>query len=329
MLPPLVVFWLALPAGPGDARIELEQWAADRGYRPVAAAEAARPRYDDAVVHEIEALLEDARSLAPELPASFERLDQLLAAHPELPQSGWWAAERYLLEAQSRARGAERDLAAERELTQRASVLEGPRASGVSADATSAPVDSVRQEALQLEGMRRRDELLIDGRNAVAGTEIGPGFHHVQLFRSQRRVWAGWVELGSPPLLRLTDTTPPCTAADLWGTEQGARGPIAPHGVRCAAWAVANAHGTQIQLAFCRSDQCSAWERRSRAGIPSGGEQAAAAPRQVPAWVTWGAIGVGAAASTLLVLWQTGALDRPAPSTQFVFTGPTAAALRF
>ena len=49
----------------------------------------------------------------------------------------------------------------------------------------------------------------------------------------------------------------------------------------------------------------------------------------LPAWLTWGALGLGAVASTALVLWQAGAFDRPAPATEFVFTGPSAASVRF
>jgi hypothetical protein len=40
-------------------------------------------------------------------------------------------------------------------------------------------------------------------------------------------------------------------------------------------------------------------------------------------------VGAGAAATTGVVLWQAGAFERAAPSTEFVFTGPSAAAYRF
>ena len=329
MLPPLVVFWLAAPVGHADAHAELEQWAADRGYRPVAAAEAHTPVYDDSVAREIEALLEEARAVAPEAPASFQRLDRLLTAHPELPQGGWWAAERYTLEAQSRTRGAERELAAERELVQRARELEGPRATGAGIESAGDSGISTRHEPLQITGVRPHDEVLVDGESAGAGAELGPGSHHVQLFRAQRRVWAGWVDLGSPPLLHIADPTPACSELDLSGTEYAAQGPVAAPGVRCDAWAVGHARAGEIELSFCRGDHCSAWERRDAAGAPGASADVGAVPSPVPSWVTWGALGVGAAASTLLVLWQAGAFERPTPPTEFVFTGPTAAALRF
>src|SRR3954454_23697574 len=127
MLAPLVVFWLAAPTGAADPHGELERWAADHGYRPVPALQVSAAGYDEAVVHEIEALLEEARSQTSGNDGNFERLDQLLAAHPELPQAAWWAAERYALEGRQGAREGGRDSMAELELTGRGSALEGPR----------------------------------------------------------------------------------------------------------------------------------------------------------------------------------------------------------
>jgi len=330
MLPPLVVFWLAAPTGAADPHGEIERWAADHGYRPVPALQVAAAGYDEAVVHEIEALLEEARSLAPGSSGNFERLDQLLAAHPELPQAAWWAAERYALEGQQAAREGGRDSAAQRDLAARGSALEGPRSPVAGGDST-AREDSLPYLPLQLIDLRPRDELLLDGQRAGAGTRVVPGRHHAQLFRAQRQVWSGWVELGSPPVLHVADPSPACSELDLWGTEPGAQGPAPAPGVRCGAWGVANLRGgSELELALCQGSRCSAWERRSLLlGAGSAPAEAAAPPAPLPAWVTWGAIGLGAAASTALVLWQTGVFDRPAPATQFVFTGPTAAAFRF
>jgi hypothetical protein len=335
MLPPLVVFWLAAPTGAADPHGELERWAADHGYRPAPALQRSAAGYDDAAVHEIEALLEEARSVAPGSSGSFERLDQLLAAHPELPQAAWWAAERYALEGQQRAREDERDSAAEHALARRGNALEGPRAPVAGADPAvpreALPEDPLPQLPLQLVDQRPRDELLLDGQPAGEGTEIVPGRHLAQLFRGQRQVWASWVELGSPPVLRVADPSPACSELDLWGTERGEQGPVPAPGVRCSAWAVASVRGgTELELALCQGSRCGAWERRSLLlGGGSAPGESAAPHASVPAWVTWGAIGLGAVASTALVLWQTGVFDRPAPATQFVFTGPTAAAFRF
>jgi hypothetical protein len=48
-----------------------------------------------------------------------------------------------------------------------------------------------------------------------------------------------------------------------------------------------------------------------------------------PTWLTWSLLGAGAVAATGIVLWQTGAFEQPAPSTEFVFSGPDAAAYHF
>jgi hypothetical protein len=327
MLPPLVVFWLAAPAGQGTPQ-GVEQWAADRGYRPVAAVESPQPAYEEALVREIETLLEDARSVAPGTLASFEHIDQLIAAHPELPQTSFWMAERYALEAQVRARTPASDLDAERELGRRRDELEGARASAVGAE-IAAPSPATERDAIEFVDVRPRDELLLDGSSVVAGARVAPGHHHVQLFRAQRRVWAGWVELGSPPQLRIPDPTLACSEFDLMGTERGAQGPIAAPGVRCGAWAVVHVLGSELELSFCRGARCGAWERRAPAAEPGPSAETRAAPHGLPPWVTWGALGIGATASTLLVLWQAGAFERTPSTTEFVFTGPTAAALRF
>jgi hypothetical protein len=327
MLPPLVVFWLAAPAGQGAPQV-VEHWAADHGYRPVAAQEAPQPAYDEALVREIETLLEEARSVTPGTVGTFEHIDQLVLEHPELPQASFWLAERYALDAQQRAPDAAPDLDAGRELGRRATSLEGDRAAPVGA-ATVSPASTAEREALELVDVRPRDALLLDGNSVTAGASVAPGRHHVQLFRAQRRVWSGWVELGSPPRLGLADATPACSEFDLWGTERGAQAPVVLPGVRCDAWAVVDVRGSELELSFCRGARCSTWEHRSGAGAPGPSAAAPATRQSLSPWVTWGAVGLGATASTLLVLWQAGVFDRTPAATEFVFTGPTAAALRF
>jgi hypothetical protein len=236
-------------------------------------------------------------------------------------------AERYALDAQYRARGPAPDLAAERELERRGNELEGARATAVGARARSPA--AAERDRIELFGLRPHDELLLDGSKAVAGASVAPGRHHIQLFRAQRRVWAGWGELGSPPQLHIADPTHACSELDLWGTESGAQGPVAPPGVRCDAWAVASARGSELELAFCRGARCSAWEHRAAASALGPSTDAPLTRQSLSPWVTWGALGLGATASTLLVLWQAGVFDRTPAATEFVFTGPTAAALRF
>ena len=194
----------------------------------------------------------------------------------------------------------------------------------------AAPEAALPALPLQLLDLRPRDELLLDGQRVGTGAPIVPGRHQVQLFRAQRQVWSSWVELGSPPVLQVRDPSPACSELDLWGTERGAQGPVAAPGVRCGAWAVAHVrNGNELELALCQASRCGAWERRGLLVGAAPTAEAGAPQARVPAWVTWGAIGLGAAASTMLVLWQTGVFDRTPAATQFVFTGPTAAAFSF
>jgi hypothetical protein len=99
----------------------------------------------------------------------------------------------------------------------------------------------------------------------------------------------------------------------------------APAGVGCGRWAVARpvAEGW-IEIASCSGSSCGpllTWKRHYGA-VYSGPPQPPPAPG-FPAWATWTLVGVGAAALTAGVLWQSGAFDQPEPGgRRFVFVGP-------
>lgn len=325
MYPALVVLWLGTSPAPAEPPLDVARWAAERGYRAVTLPTTMEPPYPEEVALEIERLLEEARSLAPGAP-QLDRLDQLLQLHPELPQAGWWLAERYALQRQ-RAQDAREPAAASRLERQRAA-LEGPRAEAAGVGATE-PVAAALL-TLELSGLRPRDQLVLDGEPTRAGASVAPGRHHAQVLRARRRVWAGWIELDSAQL-RLPEDSAACTELDLLGTEYAAVAPRAAPGVRCPVWAVAHTRAGYLELALCRADRCERWQSHgSAARGPTTTEPLYAEPSgRLPAWLTWGALGLGAAAGTALVLWQAGVFDRPSPATEFVFTGPSAAAVRF
>lgn len=323
MYPALVVLWLGTPAPPAEPPPEVDHWAAERGYRAVSLPTTAEPPYPEDVALEIERLLEEARSLAPGA-AQLERIDQLLQLHPELPQAGWWLAERHALQRQ------QAEPAAATQLELQRAALEGARAETAGAGAAE-PRTAAPSLILEPSGLRPRDQLVLDGEPTSAGARVAPGRHHVQLLRAQRRVWAGWIELDSAQL-PLPEASAACTELDLLGTEYASEAPRPAAGVRCPVWAVAHTRAGHLQLSLCRADRCEPWQ--ARGSVAS--SQAAPVPRhdpepaaQLPAWLSWGALGLGAAVSTALVLWQAGVFDRPAPATEFVFTGPSAAAVRF
>lgn len=335
MLPALVVLWLAAPAQQPEERARIADWAAGRGFVAAAPGASALPSYTDDVAREAEALLEEARAATPSALGAFERLDALLTAHPELPQASWLLAERYALEAQYRARDGTADPGPRQELTRRSGELEGTRAAAFGAQARGTELARQPTEPLQIAGIRPKDEVLLDGTQAATGSPVSRGRHHVQVFRERVLVWAGWVELDSPPRLTVPDTTSPCSTPDLSGTVLAVAAPVAAPGVHCAEWAVAApAPAGGLRLALCHAARCEAWEYLASPLATQGPRAAESASphteRPWPAWVTWGAVGLGAAAGTALVLWRTGAFASRTPSTEFVFTGPsTAAALRF
>jgi len=329
MLPPLVVLWLAAPVAEAEYHEEIAHWAAERGFRPLAPESSPQLPYDAAAALQIESLLEDAKTTAPGSASVFERLDRLLAEHPELPQAGWLLAERYALEARELAReGADRA----RELTLHSSELEGARATAFGAEPGPVPSAVPERQPLQLLGARPRDEVCIDGSPLSPGRHLAPGRHHVQLLRARTRVWAGWVDVGSPARVVLPDPTPACHELDLLDTDLTSPAPTPAPGVLCERWAVASPDDSGgLRLSMCQGSRCGAWQVQSH-GPPTPGAtaEAPAAERDgLPAWVTWGALGVGVAVSGALVLWRTGAFEPASHSTEFVFTGPTAAALRF
>ena len=337
MLRPLIVLWQAAPAALPDHRSDIVQWASSKDRRPVwPAASIAAARYDGAIAEDVENLLEEARSAALGQ-AAFERLEQLLLAHPELPQAAWLMAERHAVE----ARRAGDAPSAEGDPLRRARALEGPRATAFGAALPSHALQAEPSEGLRWSGVRPRDHVFVDGVATVPGASLTAGLHHLQLFRAGRRISAAWVELGSPPELSIVDPTPACSELDLLGTLAGELRAEPLPGVACRQWAVARPSATGgTELASCRGSHCEVWETTHRAVANNGGagrdsaspslaDTLETASEALPSWITWGAIGLGSAVATGLILWQTGVFDSPAQSTEFVFTGPTAAAISF
>jgi len=333
MLPPLVVLWLAAPAAEAQYRGEIAEWAAEHGFRPVAPESRPRAAYDAAAALQIETLLEDAKTTAPGSASVFEQLDRLLAEHPELPQAGWLLAERYALEARELARAGAPVGDRAVELALRSSELEGPRAAAFGSEPSSLPSAQPEQQPLQLLGVRPQDEVAIDGSPLSPDRQLSPGRHHVQLLRAHTSVWAGWVDVGSPARIEVPDPSRACHELDLLDTELTSLAPTPAPGVLCERWAVASPDDSGgLRLSVCQGSRCSAWELQRRGVAALGGAAPAAPPPEpdgLPGWVTWGALGVGVALSGALVLWRTGAFEPASHSTEFVFTGPTAAALRF
>jgi hypothetical protein len=321
MLRPIVVLWLAAPGILPDHRADIVEWAEARGRRPVwPDADLATLAYDRALAEEVEALLEEARSASPGERSAFDRLEQLLISHPELPQAPWWMAERHAIEAQ-RAESPP-------EAVDLARLLEGPRAAAFGLLPRAAVGPSPHSQ-LRLAGVRANDRVLLDGVPLEPNAQLEAGRHHVQVFREQRRISAAWIALGASPAFELVDPTEACSELDLLGTRDAAAAPEPSPGVLCSEWAVARpTGGGATSLAYCRGSSCAPWQTLEAPSAPLAAalpEPALADDRAgLPPWLTWGAVGVGSVVAAGLILWQAGAFDGPASDTEFTFTGPTA-----
>ncbi len=304
------------------------------------AAAAPRPGYDDGVVAEVENALEQARTNTAEPQGVFTRVDELLSAHPELPQAAWLMAERYALEAQLHTSAGD-DVAAAAAV-ERAQLLEGRRdaAAGSRPPSPSAQHSGPAPNSLpsaRRGGARPADELIVDGIALGQDIEIHPGQHHVQLFRAQRRIAAAWVEVGADRRLPIEVPGTSCDELDLLGTRVGDARPEPLLGVTCDAWAAAreNASGG-LEFAFCKGSSCEPWQTVPKPQLAASAAATAPRPHAAEAdahagspWLTWSLVGLAAVGATGLVLWQTGAFDEPAPATKIVFTGPSAASIAF
>jgi hypothetical protein len=322
----LAVVWLGAEKPEGKAKAALDAWAAARSF----ALESPRTEPDDggeaarAVAERCEQKLEQARD---QLNAgddgaarqTLATLEQALRDHPELLQASWLMAERYRLEGQIAARLGESAAVWQ----ERAETLEGERAPAFgearrsSAERPSVPV------TIAVHGARAH-ETFWDGARTDDAFSTGRGEHHLAIVRGKRVAWSGWVSalLATRLDVWIADA-PPCSAEDLEGAAfAGASEVRPPSGVRCPAWAVAGpgAERGTIRAALCQRADCqraSTWAYEIFS--PSGSTDAT--KKGFPPWATWTMVGVGVAAATSIILWQSGVFDRPEPTRKVIYDG--------
>jgi hypothetical protein len=332
----IVVLWLGSDVQLTERRADIDAWAHARQLHAELLPPGAE-RYDAALADEVEALLEEARTLpaAAATPDALQRAETLLLEHPELPQAAWLLAERYAIEAHALAASDDASAARRAELGGRALELEGVRA--VAAGVTPWPSRAAVVPGVPApSGARPHDRVFID---AVAVETDGapllltPGRHHARVARGALPVWSGWITLEPGRVEPLPDPSPPCSPLDLADVDVGSSAPAPAPGVRCGRWAVARP-GLRggVDVAECAGSRCGVWQRGGvvRNEVAAGALDAVAPERDGwPSWATWSLIGASALAVTGVVLWQIGAFERDAPGTEFVFTGPSASAYRF
>ena len=276
--------------------------------------------YPSDLVRRIEDLLEQARTLSGSLDEE-RALDQLAQAerliydHPELPQAAFLLAEAASQQAEVSERTGQPRLAAVQRL--RAEVIEGKRAETYTANAPpESDATSSVARMIQVHGLARADVLEWNGaRQPSAKAMAAPGEHHVRVLRFGDNVWSGFVTVPLTGESIGLDVPPPepCTRADLAMVSVRGQQIVGSEGVRCAQWIAARpAERGAIEVALCHGERCGKlrlWQAGDGALLtaplhPDPGWR-------WPVWATYLTIGIGVAATTGAVLWQSGAFDEP------------------
>src|SRR5262249_6514829 len=142
--------------------------------------------------------------------------------------------------------------------------------------------------------------------------------------RAKRVVWSGWVSvLASTRLDVWIADAPPCSVDDLAGVAVGEKtGVLVPKGIACPSWlAAAPGDGGAVRVALCQRDECGSMTTWRTAVLATSQPRTDEPKKAFPAWLTWTAAGIGAAAATSLILWQTGAFDRTTAAPKVVYDG--------
>jgi len=333
----LTLVWLGAQKPEGRAKVALDAWAESKG----AKLEDPRSTPPEDIEKSVTLARESYQALdrardqlnsgdAEPARQTLRQLEQTLRDHPELLQAAWLMAERYRLEGQIAAHGANptAETSPDDALAwdHRADILEGERATAFGARPRATKAADTVTVTLAVHGARRY-EVLWDGVSATDRIASAAGEHHVVIRRGGRSAWSGWVSvLASGTVDVWVPDAEPCSSEDLAGVSLGAGSqPVVPSGVRCAAWAVAAPgliRGT-LQMALCSGEKCepaatSAYETFATPG--AGGEP----PKKsaLPAWAAWTIAGAGVAAATTFVLWGSGAFDRANPPGKVVWSPP-------
>jgi hypothetical protein len=333
--------WIA-PAPPDAAEARaLDSWARAHGLTLEAPRDERPPALpvgppSAAVADQIEELLDRARDATAardgdSIDRATHAAEDLLRAHPELPQAAWLMAEVERARSTRWSRVAPMDPeAAEREWV-RAAALDGGRMPGLGeVGARSPPAD-----AQLLVAIPGGDEARLDGQRTpstgAVATHAGP--HSLVVTVGGAPVWAEWIETppGTSTFEADAPVASPCSTVDAaqasMTTESGAAGEsLRVGGVRCARW-VAGAPGPTpgtLRIASCEGARCGpllVWRDVQPWAASPVAPSRIGHDRHWPGWATWVLTGAGVAVATGIVIAASGALQ-PAPTeTRFVTGG--------
>jgi hypothetical protein len=328
---PATLVWIAPdPPDAADTRA-IAAWARAHGIalRPPTDERAAAIAVDPSVADQVEEQLDRAREATAAhdgdaIDHATQAAEDLLRAHPELPQASWLMAE---VERARSTRWRRIDpadpVAADREWV-RAEALDDGRMPGLGeSSAASHPA-----EARVTFTAPDDDQLQLDGRSIPAGASVASyaGPHAVVASAGGSPIWAGWIEVqpGSSTFTVDAPALPACSSTDTRRALMAGE-TLQAERVRCARW-VAVTRGPSpgsLRVATCTGGHCDAlrvWSD-TRAWAGSTPPKDTDHDRPLPRWATWVLAGAGVAVAAGVAIAASGALQAAPTETRFVSGG--------
>ena len=345
----VTVVWVEKAEGRDDASRAVADWARARGLKlATSASEGGRhpsARVDFSIADRVETELGRAREATAALDAdaaerALARADALLREHPELPQAAWLRAEVHRSWAARFTRVEPRDDARARLASQDADALDGGRAAGIGEAAFPArprtPVTFLVQGAGSRAVVARLDGVELAGapsEGALAyAVEVVPAEHHLLVSVDGEVAFSSWVSVtagagaGAAPRtsipIRVGDDGSCAAIAGV--TREGAA--VRAPNVSCERWvaAVPAERRGAVLVARCERSTCGPfleWRSESSLGGTISSPERPYAREGWPAWATWTAVGVGAAAATTIALIASGIFEARPVEQRFVAGG--------
>lgn len=333
------VVWLEEGETRADAVRALDEWARARGVRLVAPAAGARTTPDPDIAERVERELDhasvaigaaDAESADRALGAA----DELLRAHPELPQAAWLRAEVHRAWAARFLRLEPRDDARARAAWDSAEALDHGRVAGVGETAFARPAHvpttliisgggdlvSLRFDGQALEPVAR------DAQGAVFRVDAAPAEHQVVVLSGTTVLFATWLATGTDPVRVALGDAVTCRR-DAFAEVHRDGDAIAATGVGCPSWIAARAGEKpgSVWVARCEASTCGPlieWRVEQWQRADANENKAALKPRsRWPAWATWTLVGVGVVAAASVAVIASGALESRPVVPRFVVGG--------
>jgi hypothetical protein len=305
------IVWLGDAPADAEASATLSAWARTRALGLVTPADVVRATLplDLGIAATVEDLLDSARDAltgrsGAEVDRALGAAQDLLAAHPELPNAAWLMAEVERVRSTRWRRIPPTEVQAAERASSRADSLDGGRMAGAGeTDANTAQTATI---TLQMRSSREA-QIWVDGSSVATGViESRSGPHSIVVTWLGAPIWAAWVEApAGASTVALSELDPPaCSSADLERARLDGDH-VDAELAQCTRWVVATRGPTpgSIRLAVCQASRCGpladwrpspVWsqnltqDRERRSGWPS--------------WAPWGLVGAGVAVASGVVV---------------------------